>query len=252
MIRFAKRGSFMNRYMLSSLVFVVALSVPAVSRAAVISAGTDTVPWSTAVFTVTINDPFFPGGFTELIDLSSGSFGIVRQLQQGDGDGGGDDFINTEIVSLSLTGMSTNVGPVTVRVGAGNGVQQGQTLGQITSVKSDPVGTFDPVGPGAFISGDSSFNVFYELDAAGMTFYNKVEHVLSVPGIEELPPLDVHLPPNPPVSLYMRVGAVNDPGDPLVGSAGGSHTTPEPSTFALVAVGLLSLGCVSWRRRRRS
>ena len=36
------------------------------------------------------------------------------------------------------------------------------------------------------------------------------------------------------VDVFMSVGATNDPEDPLVGKAGGTHTiTPKPSAFGV-------------------
>lgn len=245
--------------LLAGLLVAAAFSMVSFSRAAVIVAGVDTVPLSTAQMTIEIfPNLFFPAGFVEVTNLNSGPFDIHRQTQQGDGSGTVNDFIDTEILDLTLTGTSVNVGPFSVRIGAANGVQEAPTLGQVTNVVSAPIGTFDPVGPGAFVIGDSFFDVFFEIDVVvsgnPMTFYNRDPHVLEAPGITELPPVDTHFPPFQSVPIYWRLGATNSLGDPLIGAVLGDHTTliPEPTTFALAAMSVLSLGCVVWRRRRRA
>ncbi len=221
----------------------IASHLPSIACGGIVIAGTDTVTNSSAAFTIQINDPFFPGGFSELIPLTSGPFTIVRQQQQGLGDGSAGSFIDTEILGLTLIGTSINVGPMMARIGADNSVQQGPTLGQITNVVSAPIGLPVLVGPGDFISGNSFFDVFFEVDVAGSTFYNRTPHTLSLPNIDSLPPSGSHIPPalSPPVALFRRMGAFNSLTDPQVGTASGIHTVPEPSSMFLLVSGLLAL-----------
>ena len=171
----------------------------------VIDAGIDTVSMSTAVFTITINDPYFAGGFTETISLTSGPFSIERQLQQGVGDGTASSYIDTEILGLTFHGTSTYAGAVTVRVGSDNGVSTA-TLGRIDNVLTTDPGSTNHVGSNAFVSGNSHFDVYFEVDIAGVTLYNKAPHTLDLPGITHLPPYGTHFPPvsDPPVGLYLE------------------------------------------------
>ena len=218
----------------------------------VIIAGTDTPSQSTALFTIHINDPYFSGGLTETISLSSGPFSILRQQQQGLGNGTPSSFIDTELRGLTLTGNSATFGPLTVRVGSDNSVQQGASLGQLQNVLTTTPGSPTLVGPEDFVSGDSFFDVFFEIDVAGLTFYNRVPHVLVAPGITSLPPVGSTHFPSGTVDLFFRVGSDNSPNDPLIGYAGGSHTiTPEPASFAVLSLGFLAAVVISRRHQRR-
>lgn len=253
------------RLVLGGLFALSFTSVPA----SPIVAGDDVIPNSVGAFTLTIFDPFFPGGFTEKIDLMSSAAQIVhRDAQVG-------TTIDTEIVSLDLVGASVNVGPVTVRVGdrndgfggdhpqhpvpAGAPVQEGPSLGQITNVVQNPGDPgFGSGDPSSFVSGDSFFDVFFEIDTAGMTFYNRDAFRLEAT-IFCLPPIgsgcfgpNAYRLVGPPVDLFIRQGPNNTTGDPLVGMVGSAsdhHTPiPEPVTFALMALGLAGMRL---RRTRR-
>lgn len=214
----------------------------------IVVGGVDAINSSTSQFDIEIFDPFFPGGLTESLTLTSGPFNIIRQQQQGTGDGAPTSFIDTEIQSLSLVGNSPSLGPMTVRIGAGNGVLQGQTLGRVENVVSNPPGVPVLVGPDDFVSGDSFFDVFFEIDVAGQTFYNRTPHRLEA-AITELPPNgSTHFPPAL-VDIFVRVGGTNQLTDPVVGRVGGTHTVsvPEPSALSYL---VLSGAIVAFRRRR--
>lgn len=236
-------SNFTRRLTVFLCMFWMASYMPALAWGGIVIAGTDTPGSSSALFTIQINNPFFPGGFNETVSMISGPFSIVRQQQQGLGDGTAASFIDTEILGLTLFGTSANVGPMMVRIGADNGVQQAPTLGQITNVVSNPIGLPVLVGPSDFVSGNSFFDVFFEVDTAGGTFYNRVPHSLILPNITSLPPNGIHVPPPlvPSVPLYRRMGAVNSLTDPEVGFASGVHIVPEPSSMFLLATGLLAL-----------
>jgi PEP-CTERM motif len=210
-----------------------------------IGVGDDFVPGSSALFTMTIGS-----GSPETISLLSGPFYIHRDAQVG-------TTINTEIRDLTFMGQSS-LGPITVRVGDANTningpVQFSGTHGHISQVFSTGTGPLD------FHFGNSFFDVFFEVDVAGMTLYNTQQHVLNAPGITALPPIgDEHFPfgSPPSVPLYLRVGTTIDPGnDPAVGIASGSHLllpydptiTPEPSSLVLIGIGCL--GLLGYRRR---
>ncbi len=223
---------------------VLALS-PLRAMADPIVAGDD-VFQSTGQFDVEIFDPFFPGGFVETIFLDS--LGVPatvhRDLQVGDNPG----TIDTEIVSLDLFGVSVNIGAVHVRVGAGNGVPvvEGASLGQITGVFTTGGSSL----PSAFLFGTSFFNVLFEIDAAGNTFYNNNPHVLGPQFITELPPVTTYNSPQI-TPLFLDVGILGDHSDDIqVGLVGPlKHVTPEPSTLFLLGAALAGLIGVGMRRK---
>ena len=247
----------MSHVRLSSVLMCVAMGsaclmcAPMTANANEIVAGDDYFA-SIGAFTLEIFEPFFPGGFIEVILLNSeGTLAMVhRDMQVGDNPG----TIDTEIVSLDLFGVSANVGPVHLRVGdrvdshsghpVGPGpepfapVQFSPTLGQIQNVQT--AGGSDQ--PSAFISGDSFFDVFFEIDAGGMTFYNRDPFILEAE-IFSLPPLGTSYYPWEDVDLFLMYSGMPDPGDPLVGriSSASSHHTPVPdpaSTVLLLLMGL--------------
>lgn len=193
---------------------------------------------STGELTLTVNDPFFPGGFTETISFDSmGSNGMLhRDAQVGDNPG----TIDTEIVALTLTGNSGFVGPATVRIGQGAGVQAGASTGQITDVMTQP-GSSDP---SAFLSGNSFFDVFFEVDLGGNIFYNKTPISAGPVAIDNLPIRATYADPGA-VDLFLRIGAANGPFDPNVGSISNLSVVvvPEPSSLGLLTFGGLYLLC---------
>ena len=113
----------------------------------------------------------------EVVTLSSpaGSNAIIVRRQQSG------DVIETEMVSLSLAGNSSFVGPVRVRVGSSFGLPA--STGQITNVVRD--------ANGGFASGDSFFDVFFEVEVGGNMARNDeaVRLEASAP-ITSLPPND--------------------------------------------------------------
>jgi hypothetical protein len=204
----------------------------------IISAGTDTVSSSTGTFTLTIF-----GGFTENIALTSLPFSIVRDTQVGLGDGSG--TITTHIPSLTFTGVSTHVGIVTVRIGSANGVSTA-TDGIITDVHTLNPSSSSLAGPDAFVSGNSSFNVYFEIDAGPYTFYNKDPDVMSA-FITSLPPRDISYRNLLYVNLYDKNG------DALVGTlSNASHNIPEPTSLALAGIGLAAFFVKAACRRQRA
>ena len=233
-----RKGEWEMRALLLVVCLLASLN-HSVAFCGIIVAGTDTPSGSTAVFTIHLDNSIVSGGFTQTIDLSSGAFSIVRQQQTG-------TTINTEIMGLTFHGTS-DAGAVTVRVGSDNGVANA-TLGQITNVVTATPGS-TLVGPSDFVSGDSSFNVYFEVDVAGITLYNKDPHVLVALGITHLPPVgSTHFPPAT-VNLYLKGGDPNV----VVGYAGGTHTIiPEPSSFLLYGLGAVGLLATNFRRRQPS
>ena len=95
----------------------------------------------------------------------------------------GQRTVETEILSMELSGFHPSVGDVTLRAGSGFGLPP--TLGSVV-----PLGTPD-------FPATASFDVFFEVDVLGRTLHNDVAlPVQNRPGddVRTLPAIDVRLP----------------------------------------------------------
>ena len=237
----------MKKLMTICLVLVLVLARSSLAMLTI--AGDDTFS-SIGKITIEIFDPFYSGGFTETIVLNDGGIpGIVhRDAQIG-------TTIDTEIVSLNLSGTSSFLGPVNVRVGTGNGVLEGASLGSLTNVEQDPLDPGYPTGdPSAVIQADSFFDVFFEIDipSLSMTAYNKQPHMMGPETIYSLPPIGTTYVSPGTVPLFLDRGTIGDHTDDIViGSVGPlSHTViPAPGAILLGSIGV---GLIGWLRRRRT
>ena len=93
---------------------------------------------------------------------------------------------------VDITLEKSDVGPMHVRVGAGNTVPvtTGPSLGRIENVVQDPLDPGFPSGaPLSFFSGDSFFDIFFEIDVAGITLFNANPARLEANDISSLPPI---------------------------------------------------------------
>ncbi len=107
--------------------------------------GVDTFPSGGSI---TLLPPIVPN--PEIVTLSSAGLpdAIIRRQQQSG------DIIETEMVSLELVGTKVGGVPVSVRVGSSFGLPA--STGKIINVVRDPGGGFG--------SGDSFFDVFFEIE----------------------------------------------------------------------------------------
>ena len=111
---------------------------------------------------------------------------------------GQNDVIQTEIISMDLTGNVTGFGMVTLRVGAGNGAGPGAPL---PPSKGHIVGQV----PGDNTKACSFFDVFFEIELPGPLFLYNQEPLVIIDEIDRVPPQAqyVHLfPPGFCVGLF--------------------------------------------------
>jgi hypothetical protein len=151
------------------------------------------------------------------------------------------NMIDTEIVSMSLTGM----GGVTLTAGdgVGNGLDDNPWMhspGWIEEIVADP-----------YDQAESHFNVRFTVTLppalGGMTLYNPVPHPMRAT-ITELPPqvfVYISYPPGTQTELWDEA----NPSGPVAIITTATHS-PEPSTLVLLAIGGVGLLGYSWRRRR--
>lgn len=229
------------------VVGVTSLVLPSVKViAAPIGAGDDVFNSEGEITILTFANPFgIPVFLPETISLDSmGMLGTVHRDDQMS------TTIDTEIISMDLFGNSANVGAVHVRVGTGNGVALA-SIGQITNVVQDPLdpGFADGL-PSSFQSGDSFFDVFYEIDVGGITLFNTIPHRLGPETIFELPPIGIDYLSPGSLNLFVKGDATMT----VVGQISDIRHTPvpEPSTYALFAFGLGALGIAHRRKLRKA
>ena len=248
MLSFDSVGHVVTR---TSLTFILAVAASTFdkAKAAPIVAGEDR-------FSSAAVDALMIGGvFGEFLADSQGIPGILlRELQVG-------TTIGQELVSLDLFGPDPfRPGEsVHIRVGAGNAspVLAGGTFGRIENIVLDSTDPGFAVGsPTSFESGDSFFDVFFEVDTVVGTVYNKDPLRLEA-RISDLPPIGTPFTDPNQVDLYLRVGA--DPNlDPLVGRHLDFIWTvtapiPEPTALSIwCVIGMAGICFGRWRRRKPS
>jgi len=151
------------------------------------------------------------------------------------------NYVDTELVSMSMTGTIPTVGTFVLTGGDGvaNGLDDGPlyTAGGITELVGDPAWA------------ESFFDIFFEVELdstifGNVTVFNKEPlHVESL--IDRIPPVGFE---------YVYAGGLNvydnaDPDGEPVAQIPAASFTPEPSSLAVLCVG--ALGLLARRRRRK-
>lgn len=113
------------------------------------------------------------GRLTETIRLSGPVLVIVDLDSLGDADENGLEEVTTEMVEMELTGDSQYWGPVTVRVRPETEDPYLRSCGVIEELVNTTPGVLDipPFAPSGQAS--SWFDVYFEIDVARQTFYNR-------------------------------------------------------------------------------
>ncbi len=147
-----------------------------------------------------------PDGSSQTVTVSGPTTVAVyfEGTEQGDAmdnDGDGRDEVRTELIELSLGGLSPTLGPV--RVGLNTTLQ---SLGEMEETANNTPGRMDLPPFTAGGTAESFFDVFLEIEVAGQTFYTRQpKHMAGVIS---------HKPPAPgdlyggvePVELYDKLG----------------------------------------------
>jgi len=221
---------------------------------------------------------------SETVRLSGPTTVEVDLGSLADSDGDGREEIDTEIVSMQLTGTSNLLGPVTVRVPQARHPLQ-RSVGKIEESINvqpgrldlpgrDPPFCVEPVPPNCVgTMADSFFDVYFEVEAAGQVLHNHdPKHMMEI--IVHKPPATGETYENPDViqlfnesEIYAQVdvtGASHTPDPHPVGGvaelpeaaqapAGQSDSSDPPyAVFAgAAAAAIVTLTAGAWYARRR-
>lgn len=109
---------------------------------------------------VTINTPFGP----DTVELTGPTTVIVDIGNVADTDGDGREQVQTEIVQMELTGTSTLLGPVTVRLRDPNKHPFQRSTGEIEETINNTPGVLDIPPFTATGTAESFFDVFFEVE----------------------------------------------------------------------------------------
>lgn len=144
-------------------------NTPNTDPGGVVEIEVDSFPSSLAQ--IQIRDPL---GIITITDLSGTQTWEVELSSLGDPDGNGQEQVQTEIVAMQLTGTNPDFGPMTVSLNADI-----PSEGQIEETSNALPGTLDipPFAPHG--TGDSFFDVFFEIEVAGVTLVNSAPLGLS-------------------------------------------------------------------------
>jgi hypothetical protein len=132
---------------------------------------TEVDTFTSSLAQIEIRDPL---GIITITDLSGTQTWEVELSSLGDPDGNGQEQVQTEIVAMQLIGTNPDFGPMTVGLNTGM-----LSEGQIEENSNALPGTLDipPFAPHG--TGDSFFDVFFEIEIAGVTVVNSAPLGLS-------------------------------------------------------------------------
>jgi hypothetical protein len=178
----------------------------------------------TTYASITLN---LPTGGSETVNVSGPSrvhVWIGPQGQAEDSDGDGLDNVLSEMVAMTLTGMSPTLGPVTVRLRSPAQSPFRRSLGGIEELVNSTPGILDVPPFAATGAADSFFDVFFEIEAGGMVLHNetpkymasKITHKPPGPGstYEDPTPIELYDENNTPTGII--VGDTRHTPDPQV------------------------------------
>ena len=150
------------------------------------------------------------------------------------------DVIDTEIISMNLTGTGAATG-WTLRAGTTVGLAQ-QTLGAVAEQ------------PGDNTLADSFFDVFFEIDGTPFGTLHNNTALLVEAVVDRLPPIGIDYNANnlleSPLPMYDEQNVLRANLTELTTGGTGHHTPiPEPATMLLLGTGLV--GIAGFRRKNR-
>ena len=148
---------------------------------------TDIFPTTTASVHIEAGSLGCPGG--ETVNLTGPTTVNVDLGALADVDGNGREQVPIEMVQLQLTGTSVCYGPVAVSLRDPSKHPHRRTTGEIEETANNTPGTLDVPPFTGTGTASSFFDVFFEVQAAGLTLHNHTpKHMESV---------ITHKPPNP-------------------------------------------------------
>jgi len=191
--------------------------------------GVDMIPGRVDLVTEIYGAGTFPGEFF-------GDTVVSRSIPYPDTTGGGDEAIDTEILSMDLVGH-VGLWPAELHLSA-----LLRSLGKTTDTNPDPGDSFPA---------ESFFDIFFEIDVFGAPMGDLSLHndtaLFMESMIEQIPPELGKTPFLAPPSA-LPVDLLDELGQPVGRVLAASHS-PEPATMSLLALG--AAGVLARRRRRR-
>lgn len=225
-----KKASILRTWELTFALIISIVVILPVTADALPLAGTDTFDSSLLHELFIYANTAFPDGYSETLNLS-GPTVVVR----GDpyDSGSGIMRIDTEIVSMNLTGFSTTLGLL--------------FLTESTTIAS--LGEVTQLTAGIDYPADSFFDVFFEIHLRWLplTLVNKeAARLESI--INDIPPIGDLYVLNLDVLLYDKTDLGGDPLGYI--AAGATHQpVPEPASMLLIGSGLI--GLLGFRRKAK-
>lgn len=180
-------------------------------------------------------------GLTETISLEGPVTTLIVTDENGqaeDTDADGRDQVQTEILSMSLTGDSPSLGAITVVIRAHNQPPNRRSRGEIEETNNNTPGVLDLHPYGGAGTADSFFDTFFEVEisdskllASGSTIYHNEDPLQLLATISQDPPAGGET-----FQSQGMVDLLDDAGQPTGLTIESFNLTPSPLVFLPIVI----------------